>query len=97
MASEESDRPASAFGDGREGVDRGGTLGWVGVFDTGVSGLRPDRPVGGSLLGNPSLLRFHRSVSLGGQWLTPGAQPVAQAWEWSVLRGRCPSLGRGGW
>lgn len=88
---------SSTFGDSREVVSRGGTLDRVGVCDTGVSGLRPEHPACGSLLGNPPLRRFHGSVSLGGELLTPGAQPVAQAWEWSVPRGRCPSLGRGGW
>lgn len=64
---------SSAFGDSREVVSRGGTVDRVGVCDTGVSGLRPERPACGSLLGNPSLRGFHGSVSLGGELLTPGA------------------------
>lgn len=44
----------------------GDTLDGVGVCDTGVSGLRPEHPACGSLVGNPSLRRFHGSVSGGG-------------------------------
>lgn len=69
------------------GGQSGGTLDRVGVCDTGVSGLRPEHPACGSLLGNPPLRRFHDSVSLGGELLTPGAQPVAQAWEWEYRGG----------
>lgn len=85
VASEESGRPALGIRGPPGGGHQGGTQDWVGVVRHRCFWLEP----AAACWGKP-LPRFPGLGSLGGELLTSVAQP----WEWSVRRGRCPSLGR---
>lgn len=90
VASEESGRPALGIRGRPEGGHQGGTLDWVGVCDTGVSGVSLPQPVGEN--------HFHAShglESLGGQLLTSvpslgnGACGRGAAHPWEEEGGDC--------